>query len=543
MTTSTPSGLSAATEGLLRGIREAVNLGAFDAAEVMCAQALAFDPTNPSAKMLMGRIKYIKKDYAAAKPFLSDALKELPREAQGWSILARTHAKFNEWPQAIACLRSAFAAKPATAADEAELGHYYNNNDQLEDAQECFSRGLELDPNNVDLWNDIGSVQIALGDFRNAQRSFDVALSLKPDAIDPLRNMALIREFQGQTAEVLELYDRLAEACAHDAASIQQRGVMRLGYGQLVAGWTDYRARFSNPAHKGWHGGIPKPRWDGVEPLRDKGVLVWSDQGLGDQILVASVLPDVIAAARNVVLAVEPRLIPLMQRSFPNVRVVPLMDVPFGKVDLKDVDVQASISEIGPVFRPEFDAFPKHNGYLIADPAKVAALKARYAALPGQGPIVGVSWFSASTLASENKSVPLEQWGAILQTSGVQFVSLQYGPAAQDAANFDNIFIDPTIDAVADVDGFAAQVAAMDLVITSSNTTVHMAGALNVPTLCLTPLVVGRPWYWFVGREVSPWYPSVKLIWQSRPRTWHDVIDLAAMDLTARCAAFASKGA
>ncbi|MBL8642352.1 MAG: tetratricopeptide repeat protein [Rhodospirillaceae bacterium] len=531
MTGTPSSGLDATIALLQRGIREAINLGSFDLAETLCREGLALDPGNAHTKLLLGRVAFIKKDFATARQYLSEALQSLPTDAPAWLFLARTHVKFKDWTRAIAAMRSAFAIKPATAAEEAELGHYCYNNDQPEDAAECFSRALEQEPNNAELWNDMGSVQLDLGQMRNAERSFDVALSLKPDFAGPLRNLAVVRQWQGRNDDALAYLDQTVTLDPGNAANIQSRGAARLALGHLTEGWSDYRARFTNPAHKGWHGGIPKPRWDGVTPLKDKGVLVWSDQGLGDQILAASVLPDVIAAARNVVFACEPRLIPLIARAFPNVRAVSLMDVPYGRVDLKDVDVQASISEIGPAFRPTMQAFPKHTGYLKANPAKAAALKARYAKLPGAGPIIGISWYSKSQLASENKSVPLALWGPILQMPGVRFVSLQYGDAAKDAAAYPNIHVDTEIDAVADVDAFAAQVAAMDAVVTSSNTTVHMAGALNVPTLCLTPLVEGRPWYWFVGHDVSPWYPSVRLIWQTQRRTWDDVIARAATAL------------
>ncbi len=531
MTGNTPSPLATTIDLLLRGIRESLNLGSFDVAETLAREGLVLDPTNAPLKMMRGRIAFIKKDYATAKQFLTEALQTLSNDAAGWIYLARTHARFKDWAPATAALRSAFAIKPATAAEEAELGLYYNNNGQPDEAAECLSRGLELDPNNAELWNDMGAVQMDVGQMRNAERSFDVALSLNPGLISALTNLAVLKQFQGQNEQALSYYSKIVALKPDDAAAKQNRGAARLALGQLVDGWVDYRARFTNPAHKGWHGGMQKRMWDGETSLADKGVLVWSDQGLGDQILVASVLPDMLTAARNVMFACEPRLVPLISAAFPAVQAVSLLDVTYSRVDLSNIDVQASISEIGPVFRGNFNVFPKHDGYLKADPAKVASLKARYAKLPGDGPIVGISWHSKSALASEDKSVPLELWGPILNTPGVRFVSLQYGDAAKDAAAYPNIFVDQDIDAVADVDAFAAQVAAMDFVITSSNTTVHMAGALNIPTACLTPLVEGRPWYWFVGRAVSPWYPAVKLIWQTGRRTWTDVIERAAAEL------------
>ncbi|MSO98146.1 MAG: tetratricopeptide repeat protein [Rhodospirillaceae bacterium] len=524
---------------MIRGAREAINLGSFEVAETLCQEALSLDPAGHAQKLLMGRIKFIQKDFILAQVYLEQALALVPNDAVALLLLARCHRQFQRWPQAIEFFTQAFSIRPATAAEQAELGHCYGNSGEHAEAAACFSRSVGLDSKNPEVWNDLGSSQIELGDLGAAQKSFEAALALQPAAVEPWRNLALVNEWCGRPDAALDAHDHLVTLRPDDAAAKQKRGVTRLSHGKLVEGWADYRARFVNPAHKGWHGGIPKPMWDGAASLADKGILVWSDQGLGDQILVASLLPDVKAAAKHVVFACEPRLIPLMQRSFPKVRVVSLLDVPYGRVDLADVDVQASISELGPAFRPAIERFPSHAGCLKADAAKVAQLKSRYAALPGAGPIVGLSWHSTNELAGGNKSVALDQWTPILRTPGVRFVCLQYGDVAAEVrdtlAKLDvTIFVDPAVDAIKDVDLFAAQVAAMDAVISTSNTTVHMAAALNVPTFCLTPRVEGRPWYWFVGREVSPWYPSVRHIWQTKRRHWSDVIEVTAQALGAQ---------
>jgi hypothetical protein len=300
-------------------------------------------------------------------------------------------------------------------------------------------------------------------------------------------------------------------------------GAALLSFGRLAEGWPEYRWRLRNPAHRGWHRGIPKPLWTG-DQLAGQRLLLWSDQGLGDQILTAGLLPEATAAAARIVFACETRLAPLMARSFPGLRVVAITDIHRGTVDLSDVDAHASISEIGAVLRPHLDAFPNRDRYLTADPARVATLRARYRALPGEGPVVGISWRSANDAAGADKSIDLAAWSPLLAV-GARFVSLQYGDLGALPAN---VFVDRAIDPMADVDAFAAQVAAMDMIVSVSNTTVHMAGALGVPTLCLTPRVEGRPWYWFSGRDTSPWYPSVCHVWQTRRGLWDDVLRRAA---------------
>ena len=122
-------------------------------------------------------------------------------------------------------------------------------------------------------------------------------------------------------------------------------------------------------------------------------------------------------------------------------------------------------------------------------------------------------------------------WRPLAEIEGIRFVDLQYGDTAEERARFERqtgtpIIHDDGIDQIADLDAFAAQVAAMDLIISVSNTTVHLSGALGVPTWVLLntlPLCV-----WMAEGEDSPWYPSLRLFRQTRAGEWADVIGRVA---------------
>jgi ADP-heptose:LPS heptosyltransferase len=130
----------------------------------------------------------------------------------------------------------------------------------------------------------------------------------------------------------------------------------------------------------------------------------------------------------------------------------------------------------------------------------------------------------------------LDLWDDILRVPGITFVSLQYGPHSTDIEaarkrTGANIVIDSTIDSSGDLDGFAAQVAAMDLVISVSNTTVHMAGALARPVWVLTPTGPGAHWYWFRERADSPWYPAARLFRQDTRGSWEEPVAAVTREL------------
>ena len=173
--------------------------------------------------------------------------------------------------------------------------------------------------------------------------------------------------------------------------------------------------------------------------------------------------------------------------------------------------------------------------YLMPDEAKLGACRARYDAL-GAGFRIGISWHSVSRYFAQ-RNAPLALWGPILRQPGLRIFDLQYGDrraerAAVAAALGVDIHYDEDIDQLSSLDDFAAQVAAMDRVVSISNTTVHMAGAIGVDCWTILPLMAD--WRWFLDRDDTPWYPTMRLFRQHRRGDWAGVIAAVAAALAAR---------
>ncbi|MEQ9448313.1 MAG: hypothetical protein RLN70_05305, partial [Rhodospirillaceae bacterium] len=256
--------------------------------------------------------------------------------------------------------------------------------------------------------------------------------------------------------------------------------------------------------------------WGG-EDLSGKSILVWTEQGLGDEVLHGSMLPDVVARAQTCIIECSERLVPVFARSFPTARVVGYKASNIPITPAEGIDYQIAVGSLGQYLRPDFASFPRHEGYLKADPAKTAELRARYEALAKGRRIVGVSWRSRNEFFGEAKSMALNDMAPILQTPGIMFVNLQYGDCTEDLAEARkhlgvDVFQDEAVDPLVDMDIFFAQVAAMDLVLSTSNTTAHVGGAQNTPTWILLPHGKGLAWYWFLRRTDNPWYPSARLL-------------------------------
>jgi hypothetical protein len=260
-------------------------------------------------------------------------------------------------------------------------------------------------------------------------------------------------------------------------------------------------------------------------------LLVWSEQGVGDQIMFAFLFPDLLEQGADCVIEADRRLEPLFRRSFPKTRFLARKSVDAEDVDRLNIDYQAFMGSLCRWLRPDLASFPARRSFLRTDPARVALLRDRYRRRFGDRLIVGISWMGGTGVVRRVRSIPLMEWSAILSQPGVGWVSLQYGDhteelaAARNALGVD-VFLDQAIDPLQDLDAFAAQTAAMDLVISIDNSTVHMAGALDVPVWIMLPKV--PDWRWLLERSHSQWYPSARLFRQAMPGDWTPVINAVA---------------
>jgi hypothetical protein len=272
------------------------------------------------------------------------------------------------------------------------------------------------------------------------------------------------------------------------------KGVQRLRDGDFSATtWDLYDAR----TYKTWF--CPRfeqsRRWAG-EDLSDKTILLWYEQGIGDQILFASFLVPLVKKAKKVIFECEPRLVSLIQRSFPTVEVIPYQ-YPWDE-RVYDCDYQIPMGSVGKYLISSFYDFHFTRGYLKPDPERVEHFRNKYA---GKN-LVGISWSSSAQFYSDAKSVKLEAFEDILK--GRNCISLQYG------TKDDRVSCDDEVNLTQDIDDTAALMGACDKIITISNAAAHLAGATGRDTHVLVSNGFGRHWYWYPQASYNPFYPTLK---------------------------------
>jgi Flp pilus assembly protein TadD len=410
-----------------------------------------------------------------------------PDHADALHLLGMVAYQTGRIPLALELIRKAIAVHPSAASYHSNLGNVLQAQDDLEEAAASYRRALALKPGLPEVHVNLGNVLQALGDVNSALREFRRALALKADLPEA----------------------RVAEAMA------------LLLQGDFAAGWEDFEARWQTRDYDTPMRAYPQPLWDG-QSLASGRLLVWGEQGVGDEIMFAGLVPDVVRAGNSLVLECDRRLVPLFERSFPNVSVVSSYD-PERDRELQ-VAAHLPSGSLPRIFRANHNAFAATTApYLAADPAERERFRDGYA---GGKPAVGLAWHTRSEKKGRRRSMDLSFFAPLFEIPGLRWVSLQYGDPAllesQVRTAGAPVLIDRSVDQFADIDRFAAQVAAMDLVMTIDNSAAHLAAALGVPTWLLLPFAPN--WRWQLGTSVSPWYPTMRIFRQSNFGGWDSVL-------------------
>lgn len=424
-----------------------------------------------------------------------------------------------------------------------ELGH-------TEDAIETLRAAIYRMPEQPVLWNALATVLAESGRSEESVIFYQEAIKLDPGFSRPWHNLGFAFMHLGRLEEALNAYDE-ALARAFDLTDLREgrhsRSTCLIGMGRLEEGFREYEIR-NDPTFRTYvHHMINAPVWAG-EPLEGKRILVVGEQGLGDELMFANILPDIAEAVGpegKLQIAVDGRLVPLFRRSFPDAEVGVCDDRMMvdgdGRKELRFVpwasesgqpDFYVTMGTPLQFLRRRIEDFRK-GAYLVPDPARVADFRKRLEAM-GPGPYVGLCWRSMMQEIKRQKYFsPLDAWSPILKTPGVTFVNVQYGDCRDEIAwacerhEVDIIFFDD-LDLKNDIEGAAALSAALDLVISAPTAAAATAGSVGTETWFLT---AGRTWPQ-LGADHYPWYRAAPVFSPERFGDWAALMPKVAAALS-----------
>ncbi|MFZ5722970.1 MAG: tetratricopeptide repeat protein [Pseudomonadota bacterium] len=411
------------------------------------------------------------------------------------------------------------------ADHEASMAAALYNQRRFQEALNHFDRYSKRKPEAVPAWLNISACLLSLGRLEEAVARLRHWVALRPDDQRVHQALGFILMHLREQHEADKVISHMLEVFPVNLPLRSLAGKHFLRSGDYQRGFDYYRSRWAPNPDLQPTLGIPCDTWDGQR--FDGTLLIAAEKALGEEILASSMFGDLVSMQQHAVIECDPRLLPIFRRSFPTLEFLPRgkgllaaacaaggdchdgTNRKFRKIDAGD---------LGFHFRRE-GQFPPRKGWLIADPEKVARLRARYQHICARKLRIGIAWKSTRSAEHVNlsKSIGLRAFARVLAHPDVVGISLQHGDAGSDIAHLKaemklDVHVDPDIDPNTDIDALLAQIAAMDLVISCSNSAVHLAGALGIPCWLVLRRKQFLVWYWGYTGEHCPWYPSIEII-------------------------------
>lgn len=490
-------------------------------------RAVSLDPDNAEFHNNIGVA--CKKTTEAIKHF-EKAIALRPDCAKFYCNLGAELCEQSDYQGAAPILKEALRLDPHSAKNHNNLGIALNNLDKPHEAIDHFERAITLESEDPTHYLNMGTSYRLISRLDEAIIYYQRALSLKPDYSDAMNNLAAVLLEKGNPLEAIELYENALELSPDNDLLRQNLGFALLETGSLERGWRGFGYRWQS-VKKGHMRPFNQPWWDGSD-LTDKTILVWGEQGIGDEILYANTFPDVVAASGHCIIECEPRLIPLFSRSFPQAEIIARTDTCNIRTLQPDIDWQIPAGNLFQWFRPTIEHFPRLP-FLQADPERVNFWKQRVTSA-GNGLKVGIIWRSMIRSNDRDRSyTELMQWGPILTIPDITFINLQYDDChteIEEANQHFGVEIHEwnDIDLMNDLDAAAALTLACDLVISPATSVCMMSGALGVPTWRLTTTQD----YTLLGESnSSPFFSCMKPFQSSPDMGWDEVITIVAAEL------------
>lgn len=516
----------AAEMRLLQGRCERLEGRAYEALKTLDA-LLSVNDQSGAVHLEMAQCHLDRNDLQAAKDCLEVAVTLNADSGPAWWRLAEVLYRL-ESPEALSAFQTAVERlEDSHALGNAwfRIGQIHFESNRVESAAEAFERSLEARPESVEAMTAVADTVMMLDREDEALRYYEQALERSPNLPrNVLTNMGSALHYCGRYDDATRVLKRVLAEHPNDHVARCYLGQLQLAQCHWAEGWGNFEARYSSGAVP--FRPMPYPQWAG-QCSEEGTLLVLADEGIGDEIMYASCLAEAASRVKKVVVECEPRLQRLFTRSFPHIQVIgnQRKNDPSWLKGLPQPDWQVPASELPALFRRSDEDFPAHQGYLKADPDRVAYWSNRLHRDHGAKWKVGISWRGGtSKTRGRARTLGADHWRPILQQDHVAFVNLQYGRYEQELADLNRMGGQSVHDypqAVADFDETAALVAALDLVVTVCTTVVHLAGALGKPVWVLTPLSPG--WRYTTSRDTMPWYPSSVLFRQPDVGRWDAV--------------------
>lgn len=569
--------------------------GRLQEAEAACLRAIQIDPNLPAAYHNLAATYEQLGRGADALEAARKGVGAAPRDASSRRIYGSALAMVGRKVEAARELEQALNLGPANGVGWLQLAAAFQFADRVEHAIYCTDRAVQLMPNAAPPRIRLAELLLARARYADALKHFQAITRLDPGYAELQRGIARCYEGLNRFDEAIQLCNELLakdksdfvahsvianarmqsrrlEDCAagvrdalkiSDMANLHQilaacyarmgrldeslaeidqaismvpdyvianfsKALILMFMGRLAEAWPYFEQRWRHPQMDAWRHVTDKPAWDGG-PLNGKTILLYAEQGLGDTVQFARYAPMIRDLGGKVVVEVQKPLKELIG-TINGVERAIARGEPVGHFD-----TLAPLCSLPGLFKTDLKTIPARVPYLTVPPQHIERI-ARLLPRPDGRLRVGIAWMGGDFQRENHlRSMTLAQFAPLAKVPGVQFFSLQKGPAAAEAANpplgMDLVNLDSIINDFMDT---AAVMMQLDLIISIDTSVVHVAGALALPAWNLLCLNIGH--MWMQNRDDSPWYPTMRLFRQPVYGEWEPVMERIATELASLAA-------
>lgn len=465
-----------------------------------------------------------------AELLLNQVINKIGKNSEAFRYLSIIASSRGNYSDAMRLIDSAIDADKGNEAAHSVKGDIQQRLGMFSEAQASYQKAIKCNPNYAEAINNLGNTNQELGQILSAIDCYNRAIALKPTDSDFYCNLGNALWKLDRLLEARQSYEKSISFSPKHSNSIHNLAHIDLREFNFADGWDRYESRWlvggdSQPLYLN----TSKPRWGGVP--KENRLFVWAEQGIGDQILYASMFRELAEFPQSVTISADKKLLSIFRRSFPKIQFVD-REAEFSE---EFYDEHIPMGSLGSIFRPDFSSF-KRSSYPYLTVKEKSNINSY------RGIICGISWRSGRTGLGKNKSIPLVDLAPILELKNMQFIRLQHGDVDGEISELSDglrnlIQTVKDIDLYHDIDGLLSIIDSCDIVITSSNSTAHIAGALGKETLLVLPMGNAKFWYWSDVDGASLWYPSIKVFKQEKLGDWSQPIQALKSHLESKFAA------
>jgi hypothetical protein len=512
---------------MLQQAIQAFQSGSFDRANSILVKIIQVDSKCLPALHVLGLIKASQENYKEAADYLGRAVRLNPNDASLQYNLAKALVDCGLNKESITHHKKAAELAPDNPEILLNYAKALASLECFEEALGLLSRAGSIAPNHEGIWVNKGNILHALNNDEEAIATFERALEINPENAVAWTNKAISLEALGRLDDALYAYDCATNADRDYVSAYWNKSNLKLSLGDYQSGWELFEWRWKTKAQKNSFRQYPQPLWLGVESLKDKKILIWSEQGLGDSIQFCRYIKMVADLGAKVIFEVQEPLRTLFESLDGVHQVIPMGSEP------PDFDFHCPLMSLPLAFKTSIDTIPNHVPYIKPDKNNISFWESRLD--QAKKLRVGLVWSSGFRPdhpelweANAKRDIPLSLLAKI-NLPDVAFYSLQKGENGEkqlaalkeSPENLINI-IDFTQE-LADFSDTAALIDALDLIISVDTSVAHMAGALAKPVWVLNRF--DSCWRWLRNKSSSPWYPTAKIFNQSTRGDWSPVVE------------------